>query len=191
MNRQSDLQSPLVDDHGQNGRSKDSEMMKKNHSINEAESNIFSERKDSDDENDEEDEQLDNSFGSEDEDEEMPVREASFVEDHSSWRKIFVNDYENIDLGQGSFIGNQIHTAKYTWWSFLPKNLFFQFTKLANVYFLLMMIFQMIPQITISDGKPTILMPLGFVVLVSMVKDIIEDSKRHSSDNRENSSEVL
>ena len=49
-----------------------------------------------------------------------------------------------------------------------------------------MMIFQMIPQITISGGKPTILMPLGFVVLVSMVKDIIEDIKRHSSDNREN-----
>jgi len=49
----------------------------------------------------------------------------------------------------------------------------------------------MIPQISNSQGRPTILMPLGFVVLVSMIKDIIEDSKRHSSDNRENSSKVL
>ena len=54
-----------------------------------------------------------------------------------------------------------------------------------------MMCFQMIPQITVSDGVPSILMPLGFVVLVSMVKDIIEDSRRHKSDNKENSSKVL
>lgn len=49
----------------------------------------------------------------------------------------------------------------------------------------------MIPQITISNGIPTIAMPLGFVVVVSMIKDIIEDSRRHASDNRENSSKVL
>ena len=49
----------------------------------------------------------------------------------------------------------------------------------------------MIPEISISGGKPTILMPLGFVVVVSMIKDIIEDSKRHASDKKENSSKVL
>lgn len=30
------------------------------------------------------------------------------------------------------------------------------------------------------------LMPLSFVVLVSMIKDIFEDKKRHQSDNLEN-----
>ena len=54
-----------------------------------------------------------------------------------------------------------------------------------------MMCFQMIPPITVSNGVPTIIMPLGFVVLVSMIKDIIEDSRRHKSDNKENSSRVL
>jgi phospholipid-transporting ATPase len=33
-------------------------------------------------------------------------------------------------------------------------------------------------------------MPLGFVVFVSMINDIIEDSKYHSSDNKENSNKV-
>jgi P-type E1-E2 ATPase len=33
-------------------------------------------------------------------------------------------------------------------------------------------------------------MPLGFVVFVSMINDIIEDSKHHSSDNKENSNKV-
>lgn len=35
------------------------------------------------------------------------------------------------------------------------------------------------------------LMPLSFVVLVSMIKDIFEDLKRHKSDNFENNLKVL
>ena len=35
------------------------------------------------------------------------------------------------------------------------------------------------------------LMPLTFVVLVSMIKDIFEDLKRHRSDNIENNLKVL
>lgn len=33
--------------------------------------------------------------------------------------------------------------------------------------------------------------PLGFVILVSMVKDIFEDTKRHQSDKKENQRKVL
>lgn len=35
------------------------------------------------------------------------------------------------------------------------------------------------------------LMPLGFVVFVSMIKDIFEDMKRHQSDAQENNRKVL
>jgi phospholipid-transporting ATPase len=35
------------------------------------------------------------------------------------------------------------------------------------------------------------LVPLSFVVLVSMIKDIFEDLKRHQSDNLENNRKVL
>lgn len=34
-------------------------------------------------------------------------------------------------------------------------------------------------------------MPLSFVILVSMIKDIFEDLKRHKSDNFENNMKVL
>lgn len=188
MNTQSDLQSPLVGEEDTNGNNDRSSNITKNLSLNNVDVRSSNEHV----KDEEEDEKLDNSDDSESTEEEITqVREASFVEDHSSWRKININNPEPADTEQSRFVGNQIHTAKYTWWSFLPKNLFFQFTKMANVYFLIMMIFQMIPQISISDGRPTIGMPLGFVVLVCMVKDIIEDSKRHSSDNRENNSEVL
>lgn len=49
---------------------------------------------------------------------------------------------------------------------------------------------QMIPVISISAGKPVMLMPLAFVILVSMIKDIFEDFKRHKSDKLENFKQV-
>jgi phospholipid-transporting ATPase len=49
----------------------------------------------------------------------------------------------------------------------------------------------MIPIISISNGQPVMLIPLIFVISVSMVKDIFEDYKRHKSDNQENYKRVL
>jgi phospholipid-transporting ATPase len=50
---------------------------------------------------------------------------------------------------------------------------------------------QMIPIISISNGKPVMLLPLLFVIGVSMIKDIFEDSKRHKSDKLENYKQAL
>lgn len=50
---------------------------------------------------------------------------------------------------------------------------------------------QVIPAITISDGLPTIALPLMFVIMVSMLKDFVENCKRVNSDNQENNSPVL
>lgn len=49
----------------------------------------------------------------------------------------------------------------------------------------------MIPIISISAGQPVMLMPLAFVLSVSMIKDIFEDYKRHKSDGFENFKQVL
>jgi phospholipid-transporting ATPase len=49
----------------------------------------------------------------------------------------------------------------------------------------------LIKPISDSDGVPIMLMPLSFVVFVSMIKDIFEDMKRHASDNTENNRKVL
>ncbi len=35
------------------------------------------------------------------------------------------------------FINNKIHTAKYNVVTFLPKNIFYQFSKMSNLYFLI------------------------------------------------------
>jgi len=86
---------------------------------------------------------------------------------------------------------NKIITSKYTRYTFIPKNLLEQFQKMANVYFLLILILQVIPPISVSGGKPTILLPLLFVIAVSAVKDLAEDYGRHRSDSQENNRKVL
>ena len=85
------------------------------------------------------------------------------------------------------FKSNLISTCKYNAITFLPKNLFIQFQKLANIYFLIVAVLQSIPEISNSDGIPNILLPLSLVLTVSAVRDILEDRKRKKSDAEENS----
>ena len=54
-----------------------------------------------------------------------------------------------------------------------------------------MMILQLIPEISNSGGIPTIALPLGFVIFVSMVKDFLEDWKRTIQDNMENNCKAI
>jgi hypothetical protein len=77
---------------------------------------------------------------------------------------------------------NKVVTAKYTWWNFIPKNLFEQFKKTSNIYFVFICFMQTRPAITISGGVPANLGPLIMVLVVSMLKDAFEDYQRHKRD---------
>ena len=74
--------------------------------------------------------------------------------------------------------------------TFLPFNLIIQFSKLANVYFLVITFLQMIKIISITNGQPTTLTGLVPVIMVSMIKDLVEDMKRRTEDNIENDQKV-
>ena len=78
-----------------------------------------------------------------------------------------------------NFPNNRVMTTSYTKWNFIPKNLFMQiFTKSVNTYFLFLILLQMVPGIGQKYGPIFTAMPLTFVVLISMIKDKIEDNKR-------------
>ena len=81
---------------------------------------------------------------------------------------------------------NAITTSKYTWVTFLPKNLFEQFYRLANFYFLCIIILNWVPAIN-AFGKEVAMIPLLFVLSVTAIKDLFEDSRRHRSDREINS----
>ncbi|KJP87104.1 hypothetical protein AK88_03272 [Plasmodium fragile] len=97
----------------------------------------------------------------------------------------------NIDLIYGKKHRNEIRTAKYKVYSFLPLIVFFQFLRLGNLYFLSISMLQLIPEITDSKGMPTYLIPLVFIIVVAMIKEFFEDLQRHKSDNEENSKKTM
>jgi phospholipid-transporting ATPase len=89
------------------------------------------------------------------------------------------------------FKDNEVTTSRYNVFTFIPLNLLVQFTKPANMYFLLIAILQSIPSISLSGAIPTVAIPLTIVVIANMIKDGVEDRKRHVSDKKENSQTVL
>ena len=106
--------------------------------------------------------------------------EPTSVDPNSEFWTFKINDKNEADE---RFRINKIITSKYTRYTFIPKNLFEQFSKMANVYFLFILVLQVIPPISISGGQPAILLPLLFVISVSAVKDLFEDLGRHRSDS--------
>jgi phospholipid-translocating ATPase len=81
--------------------------------------------------------------------------------------------------------GNCIKTTKYTVWSFLPKNLFEQFHRFANIYFLFIVCLNWMPAIN-AFGREIAMFPLLFVLSVTAIKDLFEDRRRYNSDKKVN-----
>ncbi|XP_066998273.2 phospholipid-transporting ATPase VD [Anabrus simplex] len=82
---------------------------------------------------------------------------------------------------------NRIRTTKYTLLSFLPKNLLEQFHRVANLYFIFIVLLNWFPAIN-AFGKEIAMIPVIFVLGVTAVKDLFEDRRRHASDKRINNS---
>ncbi|KAK8629766.1 hypothetical protein V6N13_078594 [Hibiscus sabdariffa] len=83
------------------------------------------------------------------------------------------------------FAGNSIRTGKYSILTFLPRNLFEQFHRVAYIYFLVIAVLNQLPQLAVF-GRFASILPLAFVLLVTAVKDAYEDYRRHRADNIEN-----
>ncbi|WOL09078.1 phospholipid-transporting ATPase 6-like [Canna indica] len=75
---------------------------------------------------------------------------------------------------------NYISTTKYNVITFLPKAIFEQFRRVANLYFLLAAGLSLTP---ISPFSPfSMIAPLAFVVGLSMIKEAVEDWRRFMQD---------
>ncbi|XP_012659874.1 phospholipid-transporting ATPase IK [Otolemur garnettii] len=76
---------------------------------------------------------------------------------------------------------NVIHTAKYNFFSFLPLNLYEQFHRISNQYFLLIIILQSIPEISTLPWF-TLFAPLVCLLIIRATRDLMDDIGRHRSD---------
>ncbi|XP_057891085.1 phospholipid-transporting ATPase VB [Melospiza georgiana] len=76
---------------------------------------------------------------------------------------------------------NRIQTAKYTWVTFLPRNLLRQFHRLGNLYFFFLVVLNWFPQVEVFHREITML-PLLVVLLFSMIKDAVQDYRKYQYD---------
>lgn len=148
--------------------------------------------------NDSSDRGGDNNNGKDDDTKQPPRRgmtradtKISLRKSRKESRRVFVNIpptsgyLDNNGAPKLTFGSNRIKTAKYTTLTFLPKNLFEQFRRVANMFFLFMAIIQLTPIFTVGSPFLTVF-PLCFVVGVTALKDGFEDYKRHVEDRNYN-----
>ncbi|KAF8629398.1 hypothetical protein AX15_003453 [Amanita polypyramis BW_CC] len=88
----------------------------------------------------------------------------------------------NSSAANADFGSNTISTSKYNLITFVPKFLFEQFSKYANLFFLFTACIQQIPGVSPTNRYTTIA-PLAVVLLASAFKEVQEDLKRHHSDS--------
>ncbi|KAJ3215314.1 hypothetical protein HDU67_000591 [Dinochytrium kinnereticum] len=86
---------------------------------------------------------------------------------------------------KGQFIDNTVRTARYTIFDFVPKQIIIQFSKFANIYFLLISLLQIVPGWS-PTGQFTTIFPLTVFVTLAMIKEAWEDYQRHKHDQAEN-----
>lgn len=106
-----------------------------------------------------------------------------------------INIFNSNPAGAGKehrdeFAENIIVSSRYTPWNFLPKSLLEQFRRLANVYFLVIGIIAIVgaqsSYYETAVEPAGILGPMIIVVLISVIKDGVEDVKRHNQDAKIN-----
>uniref|UniRef100_A0A3B4EEH5 Phospholipid-transporting ATPase n=1 Tax=Pygocentrus nattereri TaxID=42514 RepID=A0A3B4EEH5_PYGNA len=102
-------------------------------------------------------------------------------------RHLRANDREfNLSF---KYANNAIKTSKYNIFTFLPLNLFEQFQRLANAYFVFLLILQLIPAISSLSWFTTVV-PLLLVLCITLAKDGTDDINRHKNDRQVNNRRV-
>ncbi|KAK0288026.1 phospholipid transporting ATPase [Friedmanniomyces endolithicus] len=112
-----------------------------------------------------------------------------------SGRVIYFNiplpDHQKDDEGRPlqHFKRNKVRTAKYTPLSFVPKNLWFQFHNIANIFFLAIIILNFFSVFGATNPGLSAV-PLIVIILLTAIKDGIEDWRRTTVDNELNNASV-
>ncbi|XP_004467267.2 phospholipid-transporting ATPase VB isoform X2 [Dasypus novemcinctus] len=86
--------------------------------------------------------------------------------------------------------GNRIKTSKYTMFSFVPKNLFEQLHRFANLYFVGVVVLNFVPVINAFQPEVSVI-PICIILTVTDIKDAWEDLRRYTSDKVINNRQCL
>ncbi|XP_057769317.1 probable phospholipid-transporting ATPase 8 [Salvia miltiorrhiza] len=119
---------------------------------------------------------------------------SSFGDEHSQIglkgysRVVYCNDPDNPEQILPRYPSNYVSTTKYTAINFIPKSLFEQFRRVANIYFLVVACVSYSPLAPYSAYS--VLLPLMLVIGATIVKEAIEDWRRRKQDIEANNRKV-
>lgn len=85
------------------------------------------------------------------------------------------------------YVRNKVRTSKYSLITFIPKNLLEQFRRVANIYFLFLVILQLFSIFGAPNAQIGML-PLLAILGMTAIKDAFEDWRRAKLDNEVNNS---
>ncbi|XP_011618230.1 phospholipid-transporting ATPase VD isoform X1 [Takifugu rubripes] len=88
-----------------------------------------------------------------------------------------------------NYKGNGIRTTKYSLLTFIPMNLFQQFHRAANLYFVFLALLNWVPAVEAFQKEITMI-PILVVLVVIAIKDALEDYRRYLSDKKVNNNKV-
>ncbi|XP_052203630.1 probable phospholipid-transporting ATPase 5 isoform X2 [Diospyros lotus] len=95
-------------------------------------------------------------------------------------RVVFCNEPQKHRIKPFKYSDNYVSTTKYNLLTFLPKALFEQFRRVANLYFLLAAVLSIASLAPVS--KISLVAPLVIVVGISMIREAVEDWHRFLQD---------
>ncbi|XP_007440101.1 probable phospholipid-transporting ATPase VD isoform X1 [Python bivittatus] len=98
------------------------------------------------------------------------------------WPTHFKEEYKKVS---NLYRNNNIRTTKYRFWSFIPRNLFEQFHRAANLYFLFIVLLNWVPVVE-AFRKEITMIPLCVVLTIIAVKDGLEDYTKYKLDKKIN-----
>ncbi|KAI3640282.1 hypothetical protein MIR68_001160 [Amoeboaphelidium protococcarum] len=105
-------------------------------------------------------------------------------------RREDVDEYREVQVNQSAsnqdFCNNRVTNTKYSIITFLPLNLFEQFSRFMNCYFLLIASLQLFPAIT-PVSPVTTWAPLIVIFTISAIKEALDDVARYRMDLENNS----
>ena len=97
-------------------------------------------------------------------------------------RKIYVDLQDATEVKQTEeFCDNSIRTTQYTILSFLPLAIIHQYKNPFNIFFLVSMIIDCIPQISSVDPVTTC-MPVLIVLIINLIREAVEDYRKYTND---------
>ncbi len=106
-------------------------------------------------------------------------------------RKFYVNTFFSSNFQQTEqFVSNVISTSKYTLYNFIPLALLYQYANFFNIFVLLNTIIICIKQLS-TVSPISAIVPFIIVTLINLIKEALEDYKKHKNDYEANNSKAI